>query len=58
MSYITDKVNAGAISTSQYLTVPILNLPVSVAEKASAARPPSGGMKNVSFPFPVVCKMS
>ncbi|KAH0812775.1 hypothetical protein GEV33_010018 [Tenebrio molitor] len=43
MSHITDKTNAGSVPTSQYqyhlpsapiLTVPILNLPANVAEKA------------------------
>jgi hypothetical protein len=49
---ITDKANAGSVSTSQYLrepilTVPIPNLSISVAEKAlgkaSEAPPPFGG---------------
>jgi hypothetical protein len=47
MSHITDKANAGSVSISQYLTLPIPNLPVNVAEnalgKALAARPPPGG---------------
>jgi hypothetical protein len=51
-SYITNKADAGSVSTSQYLppsfrTVPIPNLPVSVAEKAleslNGPAPPFGG---------------
>ncbi|KAH0820752.1 hypothetical protein GEV33_002039 [Tenebrio molitor] len=49
-SHIIDNANAGSVLTPQYLppsfgtllTVPIPNLPVSVAEKA-LERPPSGG---------------
>ncbi|KAH0813396.1 hypothetical protein GEV33_009395 [Tenebrio molitor] len=42
MSNITEKANAGSVSTSQYLPVPIPNLPVSVVEKAleSLSSPP------------------
>jgi hypothetical protein len=42
MSHITDQANAGSVSTSQYFTIPIQNLPVSVAEKAleSLSSPP------------------
>jgi hypothetical protein len=52
MSHITDKANAGSVSTSQdlpsapILTVPARDLPVSVAEKALeslSSPPPFGG---------------
>jgi hypothetical protein len=42
------------LPSAPILTVPIPNLPVSVAEKAletSAARPPSGGMKDENTKF-------
>jgi hypothetical protein len=57
MSHITDKANAGSVPTSFLapdFTVPIPNLPVSVAEKlwkASAARPPSGGNERCVLSF-------
>jgi hypothetical protein len=59
MSHITDKANAGSVPLSTYhlpsapiLTVPIPNLPVSVAENAleslTSPRPLfGGGMKDV-----------
>jgi hypothetical protein len=59
-SHITNKADAGSVSTSQYLspsfrTVPIPNLPVSMPEKAleslNGPAPLRGGMKDVSFPF-------
>jgi hypothetical protein len=61
MSHITDKANAGSVSTSQYLppffrTHPHRTHPESSRQcgwKASAARPLSGGMKDVSFPIAV-----
>jgi hypothetical protein len=59
--HIIDKSNAGSVLTPRYLyplpsasifTVPIPNLPVSVALESLSSRPPSGGgMKDVSFPF-------
>jgi hypothetical protein len=53
MSHITDKANAGSVPTT-FLSAPILTVPIpSVWLKrlweASAARPTSGGTKDVSF---------
>jgi hypothetical protein len=63
MFHITDKANAGSVSTSQYLppsfcTHPHCIYPESSRQcgskgsgKPQQPRPPSGGMKDVSFPF-------